>query len=164
MTNKNFKKKQKSRAPLGSKRAQGHPLVAEGCGALLNMPSKCSKDTLLHIVPILSASLLVAAPDGCRSWRPPTNLPTVWCDTMTNCLMWHNDQLFDVTQWPIVWCGTMTNCLMWHNDQLFDVTQWPTVFWIRPWLVFGHHVIPEWVKSCHFYCPEMEKYSLFLQN
>jgi hypothetical protein len=26
--------------PLGSKRVEGHPLVAEGCGALLKMPSR----------------------------------------------------------------------------------------------------------------------------
>jgi hypothetical protein len=38
-TNKKFLKKMAGH-PLGSKRAQGHPLVVEGHGALLKMPSR----------------------------------------------------------------------------------------------------------------------------
>jgi hypothetical protein len=43
MTKKNKIKKKiclKGRVPLGSKSTQGHPLVAEGHGALLKMPSR----------------------------------------------------------------------------------------------------------------------------
>jgi hypothetical protein len=34
---------------LGSKRAQGRPLVAEGCGALLKMPIRSTKNKQLTV-------------------------------------------------------------------------------------------------------------------
>jgi hypothetical protein len=35
--------------PLGSKRAQGHPLVSEGRGSLLKMPSKSTSSNYLFL-------------------------------------------------------------------------------------------------------------------